>query len=186
MTKNELRVDYKKRRDLLNSTIIEEKSIQIANKVLLLPIWQFSFFHIFLPIQKQKEIDTSPLLSLLQGKDKHVVVPKMKNNQDLTHYLLLDNTIFKTNKWGIPEPQDGIPVDEEKLDVVFIPLLAYDIKGNRVGYGKGFYDCFLSKCKPGVLKVGLSFYEPEQFIDDVDATDIPLDYCITPEAIYKF
>ena len=186
MTKNELRVDYKKRRDLLNSTIIEEKSIQIANKVLLLPIWQFSFFHIFLPIQKQKEIDTSPLLSLLQGKDKHVVVPKMENNQDLTHYLLLDNTTFKTNKWGIPEPQDGIPVDEEKLDVVFIPLLAYDIKGNRVGYGKGFYDRFLSKCKPGVLKVGLSFYEPEQFIDDVDATDIPLDYCITPEAIYKF
>ena len=186
MTKNELRVDYKKRRDLLNSTIIEEKSIQIANKVLLLPIWQFSFFHIFLPIQKQKEIDTSPLLSLLQGKDKHVVVPKMENNQNLTHYLLLDNTTFKTNKWGIPEPQDGIPVDEEKLDVVFIPLLAYDVKGNRVGYGKGFYDRFLSKCKPGVLKVGLSFYEPERFIDDVGATDIPLDYCITPEAIYKF
>ena len=186
MTKNELRVDYKKRRDLLNSTIIEEKSIQIANKVLLLPIWQFSFFHIFLPIQKQKEIDTSPLLSLLQGKDKHVVVPKMENNQDLTHYLLLDNTTFKTNKWGIPEPQDGISVDEEKLDVVFIPLLAYDLKGNRVGYGKGFYDRFLAKCKPEVLKVGLSFYEPEPFIGDVVSTDMPLDYCVTPESIYKF
>jgi 5-formyltetrahydrofolate cyclo-ligase len=55
--------------------------------------------------------------------------------------------------------------------VVFVPLLAFDKKGNRVGYGKGFYDAFLSKCKPETIKIGLSFFEAEETIDDVFEND---------------
>ena len=73
----------------------------------------------------------------------------------------------------------------KKLDVIFVPLLAYDEKGNRIGYGKGFYDRFLANCKPDTLFVGLSFFPPEKNIS-VEETDVPLHYCITPEKILSF
>jgi len=71
--------------------------------------------------------------------------------------------------------------------VVFIPLLAFDTKGNRVGYGAGFYDNMLAKCKPNCIKVGLSFFDTEKnLIEGVFEGDIPLDYCVTPTQIYTF
>ena len=100
--------------------------------------------------------------------------------------MLTDTTRVGLNQWGIPEPIDGIPIADEKIDVVFVPLLAYDIFGNRVGYGKGFYDHFLHSCKPEVIKIGLSFFEPEQQIDGIFSGDIALDYCITPKKVYDF
>jgi 5-formyltetrahydrofolate cyclo-ligase len=79
----------------------------------------------------------------------------------MTHFLLTDNTKIKKNEYNIPEPVDGLEVPAIKIDVVFIPLLAYDKKGNRVGYGKGFYDKFLAECKPETIKIGLSFLNPK-------------------------
>jgi 5-formyltetrahydrofolate cyclo-ligase len=70
--------------------------------------------------------------------------------------------------------------------VVFVPLLAFDKQGNRVGYGKGFYDRFLANCKPETIKIGLSFFEVENEIADVFNNDIELDYCVTPNKIYTF
>ena len=72
------------------------------------------------------------------------------------------------------------------IDVVFVPLLAFDTNGNRVGYGKGFYDKFLSQCQPETIKIGLSFFEAEEEIADVYQDDIRLDYCVTPNKIYDF
>ncbi|MDP5026727.1 MAG: 5-formyltetrahydrofolate cyclo-ligase, partial [Flavobacterium sp.] len=85
-----------------------------------------------------------------------------------------------------PEPIDGLEVPDAKIDVVFVPLLAYDKQGNRVGYGKGFYDNFLNKCKPETIKIGLSFFPPEEKIDDVSESDVKLDFCVTPDAIFSF
>ena len=67
-----------------------------------------------------------------------------------------------------------------------MPLLAYDTAGNRIGYGKGFYDNFLAECKADTLKIGLSFFPPEPLIEDVREDDIPLDYIVTPEDVFKF
>ena len=104
----------------------------------------------------------------------------------MTHYLLTDNTKFQKNAYNIPEPVDGLEVPVIKMDVVFVPLLAFDVKGNRVGYGKGFYDKFLSECKPETIKIGLSFFDAEEIIEDASEKDIQLDYCVTPNRIYKF
>ncbi len=104
----------------------------------------------------------------------------------MTHFLLTDNTKIKKNEYNIPEPIDGIEVPTSKIEVVFVPLLAFDKAGHRAGYGKGFYDKFLSECKPETIKIGLSFFEAEAVIDDVFENDVKLDYCVTPNGIYQF
>ena len=103
----------------------------------------------------------------------------------MSHYLLTDNTRIKPNIWNIPEPQDGVQIEASKLEVIFVPLLAFDKVGHRVGYGKGFYDVFLKKC-PNAVKIGLSFFEADEKIKDIHPDDIALDYCLTPNQIYQF
>ena len=186
MLKKDLRLKYSRlRKELLPQSLLNF-SLTIANKTLELPIWGDEFYHIFLAIHERKEVDTSFLLSILHGKDKNIVLPKVSSTNELKHYLLTDTTKLVASKWGIPEPVDGIEILEEKIDVVFVPLLAFDLKGNRLGYGKGYYDNFLGKCRTSVIKVGLSLFEAEQQISDVHESDIPLDYCVTPNRTYSF
>jgi 5-formyltetrahydrofolate cyclo-ligase len=90
------------------------------------------------------------------------------------------------NQWGITEPEYGKEVPPQLIDVVIVPLLAFDTRGNRLGYGKGFYDRFLAECKADVLKIGVSYFEPEQAFEEVDEYDIPLDICVTPERVWSF
>ena len=187
MNKTELRLKYKEARRLLSDVEIETKSLAIANRLLQLDIWSNTYFHLFLTIEEQKEVDTEFILQILSGKDKEIVVAKSNfKTKMMTHFLLTDNTKFVKNDYNISEPINGLEVPVNKIDVVFVPLLAYDKHGNRVGYGKGFYDNFLFECKPETIKIGLSFFEPEEIIDDVFEKDIRLDYCITPEKIYTF
>lgn len=187
MTKKELRQKYKELRQQLSENDIEEWSLQIANQLIRLDIWQHSFYHLFLPIESQKEVNTEYILQVLAGKDKNIVLSKSDfSTREMTHFLLTDNTTIKKNAYDIPEPIDGLEVPVSKIDVVFVPLLAFDENGNRVGYGKGFYDKFLAECKPEILKIGVSFFEPENIISDVLNTDIQLDLCITPTKVYNF
>ncbi|WP_459210103.1 5-formyltetrahydrofolate cyclo-ligase [Aquimarina rhabdastrellae] len=187
MDKTALRKKYKTLRNQLTSDQIDDLSLDLANRALSIPIWDKSYYHIFLPISKQKELDTQYLLHILQGKDKHIIVPKSDfETETLQHILLTDNTPIQVNKWGIPEPVSGIPIPEASIEVVFIPLLAFDTHGNRVGYGKGFYDKFLALCNSNTLKIGLSLFQAEEELIDVLPTDIPLNYCITPEKTYIF
>ena len=187
MLKKDLRQKYKAKRQELNEVEIEDLSLAIANKVLTLPIWDKTYFHVFLPITEHKEVNTEYILHLLSGKDKEIVISKSDfENRTLENFLLTDNTTLKKNKYNIPEPIDGIPIFREQIDIVFIPLLAFDKKGNRVGYGKGFYDNFLKTCNEGTLKIGLSFFEAEAKIEDTHEGDIKLDYCVTPTQLYQF
>lgn len=187
MNKKELRVKYKALRKNLSFDEIMNDSLAIANHSLYLSIWEKTYFHLFLPIEEQKEINTEFLLQVLAGRDKEIVISKSDfETRKMTHYLLTDNTKIKNNSYGIPEPVDGLEVPANKIDVVFVPLLAYDKKGNRVGYGKGFYDLFLSECRPDTIKIGLSYFDPEETIDDIAQNDIGLDYCITPFGVIEF
>lgn len=184
MNKKELRKKYKELRQFLSSEEIEDKSLAVANQLLRMDIWDKLYYHLFLTIEEQKEINTEYILQILAGKDKEIVISKCNFiTLGMTHFLLTDNTKIKKNSYNVPEPIDGLEVPEAKIDVVFVPLLAYDIQGNRVGYGKGFYDNFLSKCKPETIKIGLSFFPPEEKIDDVSESDVKLDFCVTPEKI---
>ena len=187
MNKTDLRKEYKAKRNALSNDAIAEKSLLIANKLLSLPIWDKMYFHVFLTIENLREIDTECILHLLSGKDKEIVIARSNfETRRMTHVLLTDNTRIKKNAYNIPEPLNGLEVPVTAIEVVFVPLLAFDSDGNRVGYGKGFYDQFLSECKPETIKIGLSFFEAVDGIHDVFESDVKLDYCVTPENIYTF
>lgn len=185
--KKELRSKYKALRKQLSENDREEMSLSIANQLLKLPIWDKNYFHVFLPIETHLEVDTELILHLLSGKDKEILISKSNfETKEMIHYLLTDNTKIKKNQYHIPEPVDGIEVPSKKIEVVFIPLLAFDKKGHRVGYGKGFYDKFLGECQTETIKIGLSFFEAEELIADVHEGDMQLNYCVTPNTIYEF
>ena len=115
-----------------------------------------------------------------------MVIPKSNVvTFEMKHYVLIDTTAIKPNIWNIPEPLDGTTIGASKIQLVLVPLLAFDKKEQRVGYGKGFYDRFLKGC-PEALKIGLSFFGPIEEIADIQSSDIALDYCITPNQIYRF
>lgn len=186
-TKKELRLKYKNLRQNLSEDEVEEMSLAVANKLLTIPIWEKNYFHIFLPISEHKEVNTEFILHLLSGKDKDIIISKSDfATRNMRHFLLTDSTKIKKNEYNIPEPVDGIEIPSTKIDVVFVPLLTFDKKGHRVGYGKGFYDKFLSECKPDAIKIGLSFFEAEELIEGIFEGDIALNYCVTPDRVYSF
>ena len=184
MRKDDCRKIYKSKRAAFSEKQRDDLSIAIANQSLKLPIWHLEHFHIFMPIEAQKEIDTTPLITVLQAKEKHIYIPKVKG-LELEHYAFTDQTLLRQNKWGISEPVTGETVEASIIDIVFIPLLGFDQRGNRVGYGKGFYDRFLKNCNEKAVKIGLSFFKAEEDIT-ADPHDIRLDYCVTPDQVYTF
>ena len=129
---------------------------------------------------------TNPIINIINGKEKQVIISKSNfKDYSLTNYILDDDVILELNKYGIPEPKNGKKIKNNLIDVVFVPLLSYDKKGSRVGYGKGFYDRFLSNQKNNIIKVGLSFFGPEETVEKKEF-DQSLDYCITPEKVFSF
>ncbi len=97
-----------------------------------------------------------------------------------------EDTQFTLNQYGIPEPAAQDEILPKELEAVFVPLLAFDERGFRVGYGKGYYDRFLQQCGEHTLKIGFSFFESCEYIDDTHPFDIRLNYCVTPEKNYIF
>ncbi|GAB3649987.1 5-formyltetrahydrofolate cyclo-ligase [Echinicola sediminis] len=147
---------------------------------------RFQHFHIFLPIERLNEIDTFPIVAslLADGKQVYTSVTDFSTG-DLRTVKINPNTKYIKDKWGIPVPVELEEAELKSIEVVFMPLLAYDLAGNRVGYGKGFYDRFLRKLDQDVYKIGLSYFVPEVSIEAEDH-DIPMDICILPSGIIEF
>lgn len=144
--------------------------------------------HLFLSIEKKREPDTWMILDRIRREHPHVrlVVPRMKDDGMLEHFYYEGLHQLKTNAWGIAEPHQGVPAAVEKIDTVLVPLLAFDRQGNRVGYGKGFYDKFLATCRANTKKIGLSLFDPVEIIDEIDPWDVRLNQCVTPNGIVLF
>ena len=101
----------------------------------------------------------------------------------MTHHVYTDSKGLEKNIFDIMEPQNE-NAHQGSIDMVLIPLLAFDQHGYRVGYGKGFYDRFLQGIS--TKKVGLSLFPPVAEITDTDVHDVRMDLCLTPGEIYEF
>ena len=190
MQKTRLRIEMLQKRLGYDAAEIARKSQQIAaNFFAHFSLEDIKAIHIFLPIQLKNEIDTWGIIRKLHTEYPHIqVVASVSDLQELTltHHWLLPETELVQNKWGIPEPQGAETVAIENIDLVLVPLLAFDTQGHRVGYGKGFYDRFLHLCRPDTVKVGLSLEEPVVQITDIHEGDTSLDFAVTPAKVYKF
>ena len=180
-----LRSHYKKKRFSLTKQEVDDLSQRVFKQLDKLNIWKLKHYHIFISILKYNELDTSYIINKLNSEQKIIIVPKISNNE-LVHIAINDETKFGLNEYGIKEPNDGNHFIIENLDIIFIPLLAFDIEGHRVGYGKGYYDRFLKLANNSTLKIGLSFFDPINKILDIDDNDVKLDYCVTPKQVHKF
>ena len=180
-----LRSHYKNKRLSLIKQEVDDLSQRVCKQLDKLHIWKLKHYHIFISISKYNELDTSFIINKLQSEQKIIIVPKISNNE-LAHVIIDNETEFSLNEYGIKEPNDGNHFIIENLDIIFIPLLAFDIKGHRVGYGKGYYDRFLKLTNNSTLKIGLSFFDPINKILDIDDNDVKLDYCVTPKQVHKF
>lgn len=185
MLKADLRKEYLKRRQRLSAGMQEDLSNKIARQFFdFLPEHLFTI-HIYLPIREKQEVDTWPVIRKLWDKGINTVVPMTDiGNTTLTSWVLTPETTLQDNIWGIPEPQGADYVDNEVIELVILPLLVFDENGYRVGYGKGFYDRFLSTFEAPPVKVGLSYFDPVPSIADISDYDIRMDYCITPSRLF--
>lgn len=144
--------------------------------------------HIFLPILRNNEVNTWPIIERLrlEHPEVRVVVPVTDiAGNNLSHHILTNEAVLIYNAWGIPEPQHAQIIQAQEVDMVLIPLLAFDLSGHRVGYGKGYYDRFLASCRADVVKIGLSLEPAVESIDDPNPYDVPLDFAITPSEVWK-
>ena len=180
-----LRSHYKKKRLSLTKQEVDHLSQRVCKQLDKLNIWKLKNYHIFISISKYNELDTSFIINKLKSEKKNIIVPKISNNE-LVHIAINDKTEFSINEYDIEEPNNGNSFIIENLDLIFIPLLAYDLEGHRVGYGMGYYDKFLKLTNKSSLKIGLSFFDPINKIQDIDDNDVKLDYCITPTQVHKF
>jgi len=190
MIKKNLRKQYLDQRIALSRAEIEAKSQSISN-LFLEQVFSpgFHYIHCFLPILKHHEINTWLIINALKGlpSPPEIVVSKSDlKKATMTHFLLQETLDLKENKWGILEPDQGVEIADDKLDLVLVPMLIFDENGHRVGYGKGFYDRFLQKCRPDCLKAGLCLEAPVPKIEDVNPADIKMDLVISPGQIYRF
>jgi 5-formyltetrahydrofolate cyclo-ligase len=188
MHKAELRKIMLQRRRALSIDEVAVRSQRIADLFFQhFPLQAGQTVHVFLPIIKNNEVNTWAIIERLrlEHPEVQVVVPVTDAAQNvLTHHHLTEESVLIENAWGIPEPQDARIVHADEVDVVLIPLLAFDKQGHRVGYGKGFYDRFLAECRPDVIKIGLSLEPPVEHIADPNMYDVPLDFAITPVEVW--
>ena len=195
MIKAELRRQFLQKRKALTSDEVRQRSEQISRFFFDL-LFQKGFantpatIHIFLPIQRQNEVDTWPIICGIWRNYNHINLAVSITNvaeHTLTHYPLSPRTPLVENRWGVPEPiTTDQPVSPLSFDLVLVPLLAFDWQGQRIGYGGGYYDRFLAECRPDCLTVGLSFFGPVERIEATELTDIALKACLTAEQIYYF
>jgi 5-formyltetrahydrofolate cyclo-ligase len=153
------------------------------------PISFLSSLLSYWPIEENNEPDTHQLTEFLKFRNPELKVcyPVSDFKTGLMRAVLTDiDTPFTKHELNIYEPGGTEVLEPAELDLVFVPLLAFDTRGFRVGYGKGFYDRYLAACTPDCIKIGFSYFEPLAKINDRDEFDVPLDICITPHNVYVF
>lgn len=187
MTKGKLRKEYLQKRLALTEAEVLHLSSQLCDQFFSsVDISFIHVVHIFLPIEKKNEPNTWLIIDRMRREFPHIRLSIPKTNGTIENFYFEGLHQLQNNEWGIPEPKQGIPTPVEKIDLVLVPLLIFDGRGHRVGYGKGYYDRFLSDCRADCRKIGVSLFEPIEAIEDITEEDIQLNNCLTPSRFFSF
>lgn len=190
MIKAEIRKHYLQKRAALTEAEYLQLNYRICEQFFAnIDLSFIKVIHAFLPIERKHEPNTWLIIDRIRREHPHIrlSLPRVNNlTGEMENFFFEGLHQLETNAWGIQEPKQGVPTEPGKIDMVLVPLLAFDLSGQRVGYGKGFYDKFLPQCKPSCRRLGISLFPPIDKIDDVRAEDEPLTAAITPEEILHF
>jgi 5-formyltetrahydrofolate cyclo-ligase len=187
MRKEEIRAIYKTRRKELNAELMQNFSVSMLHQFRKINLHGKRHVLSYSPIEGHNEFNVrlcDPVISMQSAAISLPRIDKFTLSMEAVEFS--NSSVLARNSLGIEEPSGGIVLAPDVVDVVLVPLLAFDRKGYRVGYGKGYYDRYLFRCRPDVLKIGFSFFEPVEGIDDISLFDVPLNYSITPMRLYEF
>ena len=189
MEKEEARKQYREKRKALSDIereklddlmLIQFQTVQLPFIYHLLSYW---------PIEENNEPDTHLFNEYIEFKNPAVKILYPRSDfgkNELEAIEVNADTGFQKNVHNIHEPVDGIITDAGVIDMVFVPLLIFDAQGYRIGYGKGFYDKYLQRCRTDCLKIGFCYFDHIAKIEDTHDFDVPLNLCITPRKVYVF
>ncbi|WP_294303663.1 5-formyltetrahydrofolate cyclo-ligase [uncultured Chryseobacterium sp.] len=186
MKKSELRKIYLgKRKSLSDADLFQCSNDIFKNFIHHFKACPGQKIHIFIPIEKFREVNTQIFISYFLSRKIRVFVPKIVETKLISVEIFVHSK-FELNQWGISEPVSDRDSGILDFDFVITPLLYCDRQGNRVGYGKGFYDGFFEKVSEETKKIGVNYFNPDENIDDIREEDIPLDYLVTPDEVLSF
>jgi 5-formyltetrahydrofolate cyclo-ligase len=189
MIKNTVRKEFLQRRMDILEQDLQQQTSQIASNFRKLVLPPVNYLLSYNPLASRHEFDVAVCEEILREQNPimRITWPRIHIGMlDMEACLVEKDGLFIKNKFNILEPIGAAIVAPEKLDIIFVPLVAFDLRGYRVGYGKGFYDRYLVHCRPDAIKIGFSFFDAIEYIEDINEYDVPLNFCITPHRIYEF
>lgn len=138
---------------------------------------------IFNSMKGMREVETQLIMDAFPNCQW--AYPKV-NGSYLRHFLVNEHLQLGKGVLGITEPMQGDEITADGFDFVIVPMLICDEKGNRVGFGKGYYDRFLASCKKDCRFIAVNFFHPVPKIEDMHEADVPVHYLVTPSEIISF
>lgn len=185
--KQQIRSHYQNIRQQLSLENVSLKSEQIARQLFSTSIWQQSQT-IMLYLSFQNEVATDRIFQQGWREKKTMVIPICApENHTMTMSRLEDFAALQYNCYGIQElpPQLQQTVSPEVIDLCLIPGIAFDYKGNRIGFGAGYYDRYLSLTRPDAIRLALAFEcQISSTPLPIEAFDLPMHYILTERQLY--
>ena len=189
MTKKAIRKEFIEKRLQLPAAEIQSFSAKMIRHFEELEFPLLEHLLTYYPLLERNEFNVEPCMQYLRNimPGIRIACPKINDESiSMEAYLINEDVYFDKNKYGILEPISGEIINPELIDMIFVPMVMCDENGYRVGYGKGYYDRYLARCRPDIMKVGFSFFDPIPLIEGIDQFDVPLNVCITPSGKYEF
>ena len=180
MLKKHIRKRIIKAREIKNKNNLKVK-FSLLREELKKKIFKYKIIGSYYPVNF--EADTFQLMRMFKQKGYKLSLPVISSKYDMNFYTWNLNDPLYVNKYGIPEPKSKIKVIPS---ILLIPMVAYDKRLNRLGYGGGYYDRFLEKYeKKNILKIGLAFTCQEVKKLPTNNFDKKMDYILTEKKLYK-
>lgn len=171
MLKSELRIIMRHKREQLSESDKKLLSDQLLHSFINSELKGYTYYMAYMPINN--EADTEGLIEYLFTHGKHVSIPYINGRNEMIAVEIDRQTEYVTDSFGTKIPKNIVIADKEKLEVIIVPGIAFDKKGYRVGYGKGYYDRFLCDIDPITVAWCYDFQITDK-IDDIKNTDIPI------------
>ncbi|MBR3502718.1 MAG: 5-formyltetrahydrofolate cyclo-ligase [Clostridia bacterium] len=182
MTRECIRSEVRKKRQAVSGIHVAEMSLRICEKIVALPEY-LKAKRVLCYAALPEEVQTRGILWAIQRSRRELYLPVWQRDGSMKAVRVTEDTEFKPDQFGIDTPVSDETLPPEQLDLALVPGVAFDRAGNRLGFGKGYFDRFLARCR--CPAIGLAY--ELQLVDAIEAQpqDVPMQKIITERAVYN-